>query len=131
MLSGHSTNMEDMVPRSRSGEGDTRMAGDINPPPVPHYMNLVELIQEVRVAARFQSPPASTVPSPHLGILGEGGIVVQPHTDGVLALPRIVEEGSTDSTFQQLPPLALMGMPIRILACMKPSAWLLGETTHH
>ena len=38
MLSGPSANMEDMVPRSRSGEGDTRANGDITspPPPDPH-----------------------------------------------------------------------------------------------
>ncbi len=35
MLSGPSANMEDMVPRSCSGEGDTRATGDINSPPPP------------------------------------------------------------------------------------------------
>ena len=40
-------------------------------------------------------------PTPHhveLGILGEGGIVLTPHTDGVLALPISVETVSTEST---------------------------------
>ena len=35
MLSGPSANMENMVPRSHSGEGDTRDNRDINSPPPP------------------------------------------------------------------------------------------------
>ena len=137
MLSGPSANMEDMVPRSRSGEGDTRATGDINssPPPDPHlvdppsvaietllrngcdsfglpsyaqYHRLLAaltarhteaqkreafLLKQQHLAATIHSPPVVTLETaPHqvdvaLEIPGKRGVILQPHTDGVLALP--------------------------------------------
>ena len=111
--------MENMVPRSRSGEGDTRATGDNNS--LQRQMDELEaaiasttasisaLSERTKQRAR-ESRERLRVELRKLGPAGaaeladldreerEEGIILQPHTDGVLAPPLLVEPEFTDST---------------------------------